>query len=629
MQKYQVFISYRRDGGEHAAKIVRDALTEKGYHVFFDVESLRSGNFNTALYNMIDECSDFVVILSPGALDRCVSPDDWVRREIEYALTQNKNIVPILLRGFKFPEKLPESIDELRYQSGLEANTQYFDAFTDTLTQKFLTHPNKKIKRIVIPAVSLLIALIAVCGVLWNVNTAYPRTNSEKSLVEEVLSATMKNLTDYDLLTGYMNDVLSAGNRYLNANGQDENGLRERISRSLTLMEQIDFSDNEIPADLMERMTDSCLSGAELREMTNILTATHDEYLNDIAYIYGLLLNKENATLSSADKIEILEGYQTIISENAKAYVYNANLMLLPVSDSALKTFLYQYLPTITSIDYTPSMWSRNEDELNSLWQGCEEKAQKSLIDISVKVGELRNRSLDDIIKTLKTNSDLTAADLYTLEAEDLRIRIDRALKKGEDTLELSKRRLWWVETAGLYPIPKSVYFSPDKLIPTGTDTGEEIYLKTVRAFGLHYDGLATDCIAFWKTNLTDAGDANELALLDYMESFIANAGSTGIRYGVMITGYDPNDPRENEVFRIGDVIVSFNGRECHVMDEYMEWKNALEALEYEVVVLRRNSSGEWEEHILNLTTDMPKVALRDVSVSLQHVIEAELYYMQ
>ena len=60
-----------------------------------------------------------------------------------------------------------------------------------------------------------------------------------------------------------------------------------------------------------------------------------------------------------------------------------------------------------------------------------------------------------------------------------------------------------------------------------------------------------------------------------------------------------------------------------------MEWKNALEALEYEVVVLRRNSSGEWEEHILNLTTDMPKVALRDVSVSLQHVIEAELYYMQ
>lgn len=42
--KYDVFISYRRDGGESTAKILRDKLSELGYQVFFDVESLRSGD---------------------------------------------------------------------------------------------------------------------------------------------------------------------------------------------------------------------------------------------------------------------------------------------------------------------------------------------------------------------------------------------------------------------------------------------------------------------------------------------------------------------------------------------------------------------------------------------------------
>ena len=92
---YDIFISYRRNGGEHTAKIIKDTLTEQGYSVFFDVESLRSGNFNTKLYSVIDECRDFIVILSPDALERCSDPSDWVRREVEYAIEKGKNVIPI------------------------------------------------------------------------------------------------------------------------------------------------------------------------------------------------------------------------------------------------------------------------------------------------------------------------------------------------------------------------------------------------------------------------------------------------------------------------------------------------------------------------------------------------------
>ena len=90
--EYDMFISYRRDGGESTAKILRDKLTELGYSVFFDVESLRSGDFNKKLYEVIEGCRDFILVLSPGALDRCVNEDDWVRLEIEHALEKEKNV---------------------------------------------------------------------------------------------------------------------------------------------------------------------------------------------------------------------------------------------------------------------------------------------------------------------------------------------------------------------------------------------------------------------------------------------------------------------------------------------------------------------------------------------------------
>ena len=66
------------------------------------------------LLRRIDECRDFILILSEGALDRCVDPSavasaDWVRCELAYALEKNKNIVPIMLAGFTaFPDNLPD-----------------------------------------------------------------------------------------------------------------------------------------------------------------------------------------------------------------------------------------------------------------------------------------------------------------------------------------------------------------------------------------------------------------------------------------------------------------------------------------------------------------------------------------
>ena len=136
---YNIFISYRRDGGEVFAQLLYDRLVQQGYSVFYDVSSLRSGRYDQKLYKYLDECQDALIILSPHALERCSVPDDWVAKEISYLIQNNKNIIPIILRGFDFPSILPDTIKDLpNYNALTVGNMQSFSWFIEQLTSKFL-----------------------------------------------------------------------------------------------------------------------------------------------------------------------------------------------------------------------------------------------------------------------------------------------------------------------------------------------------------------------------------------------------------------------------------------------------------------------------------------------------------
>ena len=165
--KYDVFLSYRRDGGMETAMLLKDALSRRGYRVFLDVESLRSGPFNKKLYEVIDNCTDFLLVLPQNGLDRCSDEQDWVRLEIERAKSGEKNIIPIMLKGFSWPDELPASIDFLRYQYAPTAVTEYFDAFIDKLMLSLQSEPVRPddsniVKKIV--SVVVILAIIVLAG---------------------------------------------------------------------------------------------------------------------------------------------------------------------------------------------------------------------------------------------------------------------------------------------------------------------------------------------------------------------------------------------------------------------------------------------------------------------------------
>ena len=45
MNNNRVFISYRRDGGDITAKLVSEALKNRGYKTFYDYDTLKGGVF--------------------------------------------------------------------------------------------------------------------------------------------------------------------------------------------------------------------------------------------------------------------------------------------------------------------------------------------------------------------------------------------------------------------------------------------------------------------------------------------------------------------------------------------------------------------------------------------------------
>lgn len=134
MEKYDIFVSYRRDGGEALAYLISERLKQKGLSVFYDVESLRSGKFNDEIFDVISNCTDVIVVLPQNSLDRCEEKDDWLKKEIAYAIESKKNIIPVMMRNFKFPYRLPKEIDDLRNFNGISINNmEYFEAAFEKL----------------------------------------------------------------------------------------------------------------------------------------------------------------------------------------------------------------------------------------------------------------------------------------------------------------------------------------------------------------------------------------------------------------------------------------------------------------------------------------------------------------
>jgi hypothetical protein len=86
------------------------------------------------------------LILTPTALDRCSEPGDWLRREIETAIDEKRNIIPLFFDDFSFSapgvaEKLTGKLGAIRRYNGLDVPAGYFTEAMERLCEKYLNIP--------------------------------------------------------------------------------------------------------------------------------------------------------------------------------------------------------------------------------------------------------------------------------------------------------------------------------------------------------------------------------------------------------------------------------------------------------------------------------------------------------
>ena len=164
IMKYDIFISYKRRAASSAtAAYLYEFLRQKGYNVFFDRKEMRSGKFNEQLLEHISNATDILILLEEGSLgawfdnrpakesrvaiaddtseENEISPGlqeeepyktDWFCKEVMHSLRlQGKNLVPVLLNGYRMPEgkDLPPEMSALSLHNALSLDISDVETF--------------------------------------------------------------------------------------------------------------------------------------------------------------------------------------------------------------------------------------------------------------------------------------------------------------------------------------------------------------------------------------------------------------------------------------------------------------------------------------------------------------------
>lgn len=612
-RKYDVFISYRRDLGESTAKILRDRLEEKGYHVFLDVETLRSGDVPLKLYSVIDECNDFVLILSPNALDRCRNENDWVRLETERALEKKKNIIPIMLRGFSFPKELPESIEQVRYKNGLESNYEFFDAFIDKLATFLESKPKNErkkpkeivFKRIVPLFLATVLALGAGIGLLRSRSeSVYPKTEAEKNVTNSLLYYMQTNLLQLEQVAECLDHAYLSCERYLNHfESADWSSLLAEIQRYRRELNQMELDTSEMTESLKTDLLDSPFSSADAKALHDYLSVFRDSCVDNLYYM-EYLMDKESA-IDLKVREETLDSYQKILVEELKAASCSTNLLLLPITDEeALGDFKHVFLPGLYYFPLQAANWSYDEAVLASGEDKSWNTIDKIMDQISVQIGESN-------VELMKSKAELVRdcieAGVTAEEAEQMVESLSGDSKllteKKAEIAELNKE------------LDKMLDEARKKFAPAAEDDENTLWGKMLRFLNLKLYEEAENCVNAYREKMRDVDEYADIYCGAAIR-MIRNISKTGIDYGLMVIGYE-DGKTDNEQYQIGDVVIAFNGTQCRNYEDYSAFKEALgEHESYDVVVMREkeDGSGELEQVKLTIPSDAPRVAFRDMT---------------
>jgi hypothetical protein len=564
---YDVFISYRRDGGADTARIIQERLTDKGYKVFFDVETLRSGDFNKDLYNVIEGADDFVLILSKGALDRCQNEGDWVRNEIEHALRNGKNIIPVMLRGFVFPETMPESIEPLRYKNGIEASTEFFDAFIEKLAGFISAKPafaNRLLQNVVfrrtwpfmaalsLTAMLILGGLFAYRQLIDNSGGGvFPSTRAEINLVNEVASYITRSMAVFDTAQYRYVTALNAYGAYL-SNGSDterRNAVNE-IGSAENLLAWLDLSSVTLSPIAAESLHDSPFLVSDIFLLQPAIMMSISDTAQNLE---NMIRYMESGLFDAPIQRQLLEIMRRLNNALLLNAVHVANGIMMPVyHNSAEYRDLRNTLMGLTNLPFETYIWRTDIAELMTVMDANQTRMAEAIHEWALLVGDWN----------MLLNEEQRAYDEMQAALEQLRAdaRIN-SMPRATDSTET----LW----------TKAQYFiSLD--MPNEAALSLNMYLTNERGNDPNSETYVPAAIAFARAKA--AGQIDRYGLLVF-------------GFATAETGYNPD--YRHPYLNVGDFILQIDGQNTTTAAELRNVRNRDARQIY--TVLRLNADGGFD----------------------------------
>ena len=374
--KYDIFLSYRREGGQATALLFKERLERAGFRVFYDKDSMHSGVWNAQIAEALESSRDFLLVLHREALDRCLAEadveagasGDVMRQEIGFALRKQRNIIPLLLPDFKFPppSRLPADIRELPTYQGVDVSISHFNETVSRLETLLSAKPfsgRKAGRRWMAAAASVVLAIVIFAFVpsFFRTSRPYPSTREETQQVNEVVRVISRQLVAYQAATEARLELIGTAASAIDNPAAVQTALPffrkqmevalEDLSKAKPSVE--DFKDivaSPLPIDVYRALFDAC--EFEFSDALTNLPASMSRY------------TQKNSVIALEDRRKCVEIAKQTVELNARFYALGVIELLQPVDPSVLSD-VKRAMAAYTAIPRLSQAWPRDKETLD------------------------------------------------------------------------------------------------------------------------------------------------------------------------------------------------------------------------------------------------------------------------
>ena len=587
-QQYDIFISYRREGGYDTAQLLYDRLTQMGYRVSFDLETLRGGKFNTQLYRRIEQCSDVLVVMSRDSLNlRENQEDDWFRLEIAHALKHKKNIVPVFLRDFKFPQKgeLPEDIADLVDYQGVTASQEHFDSMLNRICRNFKAKPRRR-KWPVVAAIAAALLVGAGIGVWLKADKIFPYPFTREARQE------------VDAYYGTVLRIGAAYNEFLSAKME----LLDKVSLSIESEDKAPYQaavpeflhrrgmarkNLDAAAEALERVVkENPGLRVDRAYIPNFLEGVRQEFgdADEWAALFSLPCDPDYVC-SKANRIRIVMLNRKEIEIYADVFAYGVMFLFDMISPEALADFR-----EVAAKQWTMLKRFRGE------WLSDQKQIEQN--------GEASLNQLQEVVEELAQIIGNTAQALEQAKRNTKQMRIDAGMSpeqaerigKKEEELENLKAQRKETQKA----IADTRERIRKKFAPNDDDDVGMLWGKALRFMSVNMPEDAKLCIdALRRRNTSEFPPV----ALDTAEAIFLSKEPLPFVDGVLVCAYEP-PATSHAIFKVGDVITKVNEKPCRRYEDYRNKAGNT------YTIYRRNAKGQFDKLTATMPEGQPRVAL-------------------